>query len=66
MNESDTISLLRKKLGPDIGRDYAPELFNALDYLPLAITQVAACIQQRSLRMSVKHYLEVLCKSERD
>jgi tetratricopeptide (TPR) repeat protein len=66
MNESDAMSLLRKKLGPDSGRDNAPELLNALDYMPLAITQAAAYIQQRAPRMSVKQYLEVLRRSERD
>jgi tetratricopeptide (TPR) repeat protein len=66
MNESDAMSLLGKKLGPDISRDNAPELLNALDYMPLAITQAAAYIQQRAPRMSVKQYLEVFRKSERD
>jgi tetratricopeptide (TPR) repeat protein len=66
MNESDAMSLLGKKLGPDISRDNAPELLNALDYMPLAITQAAAYIQQRAPRMSVKQYLQVFRKSERD
>jgi tetratricopeptide (TPR) repeat protein len=66
MNENDAMSLLGKKLGPDIGRDNAPELLNALDYMPLAITQAAAYIQQRAPRMSIKQYLEVFRKSERD
>jgi tetratricopeptide (TPR) repeat protein len=66
MNESDAMSLLGKKLGPDIGRDNAPGLLNALDYMPLAITQAAAYIQQRAPRMSIKQYLEVFRKSERD
>jgi tetratricopeptide (TPR) repeat protein len=66
MNESDAMSLLGKKLGPDISGDNAPELLNALDYMPLAITQAAAYIQQRAPRMSVKQYLEVFRKSERD
>jgi tetratricopeptide (TPR) repeat protein len=66
MNEGDAMSLLGKKLGPDIGRENAPELLNALDYMPLAITQAAAYIQQRVPRMSVKQYLDVFRKSERD
>jgi tetratricopeptide (TPR) repeat protein len=66
MNEGDAMSLLGKKLGPDIGRENAPELLNALDYMPLAITQAAAYIQQRAPRMSVKQYLDVFRKSERD
>jgi tetratricopeptide (TPR) repeat protein len=66
MNEGDAMSLFEKKLSSDINRENASELLNALDYMPLAITQAVAYIQQRAPRMSVKRYLEDFRKSERD
>ena len=66
MNEADALALLEKKLGSDVSNGNASELLNVLDYMPLAITQAAAYIQQRAPRMSVKRYLEDFRKSEKD
>jgi hypothetical protein len=53
MNEGDALALLQKKLRFDADKYNAIELLQALDYMPLAITQAAAYIEQRAPRMAI-------------
>ncbi|KAF1818788.1 uncharacterized protein K489DRAFT_390952 [Dissoconium aciculare CBS 342.82] len=62
MNKEQATALLEKKLGR--GKDNRA-LAAALDYMPLAMTQAAAYIQQRGMRSSIAKYLEKLQKSDR-
>jgi tetratricopeptide (TPR) repeat protein len=70
MEEDDALILLQNKLslpadaGVDIER--ARELLQALDRMPLAITQAAAYIVQRRPRMSVTRYLDEICRDDRN
>ncbi|KAK4165213.1 kinesin light chain [Cladorrhinum sp. PSN259] len=62
----NALKLLEKKLGslPDI--DVATNLVQALDYIPLAISQAAAYIQARAPLSSPEKYLAEFRKSERN
>jgi hypothetical protein len=62
MNEQQAATLLEKKLGRQADNG---ALAAELDYMPLAMTQAAAYIQQRGARWSIKKYLEKLQKSDR-
>jgi tetratricopeptide (TPR) repeat protein len=64
MDPDNAIALLEKKLGSDISRDEALCLINALDSMPLALSQAAAFITQRAPRMSVSRYVEDINKSD--
>jgi tetratricopeptide (TPR) repeat protein len=69
MEEGDALALLQKKLlraDTDTDVEKARELVQALDRMPLAITQAAAYIVQRSPRTSVSRYLDDIRKSDRD
>lgn len=69
MEEGDALALLHKKLlhvGADTDVEKARELVQALDRMPLAITQAAAYIVQRSPRTSVARYLDDIRRSDRD
>ncbi|OSS43186.1 hypothetical protein B5807_12172, partial [Epicoccum nigrum] len=69
MEERDALALLQKKLlrvGADADAEKARELVQALDRMPLAITQAAAYIAQRSPRTSVARYLDDVRRSDRD
>ena len=48
MGEKVAVDLLHKKLYEDFDENDAKRLLHALDYMPLAITQAAAFINQRS------------------
>ncbi|KXX76355.1 Kinesin light chain [Madurella mycetomatis] len=65
MAQTDALTLLQKKLGslPDV--DVAAGLVQALDLVPLAISQAAAYIQARAPRSSPKKYLAEFQESER-
>jgi tetratricopeptide (TPR) repeat protein len=69
MDEGDALALLQKKLrlraDADIDAEKAKELVQALDRMPLAITQAAAYIVQRAPRMTIARYLDELHKSDR-
>ena len=65
MTQTDALSLLEKKLGVQPATDAATELVAELDWMPLAISQAAAYIQQMESRSSVQKYLEKFRKSER-
>jgi hypothetical protein len=65
MDEGDALALLQKKLSSDAD-EKAAELLQALDYMPLAITQAAAYIEQRAPRMTVSRYLDEVRRSDHD
>jgi len=65
LDEGDALALLRKKLSFD-ANEKAVELLQALDYMPLAITQAAAYIEQRSPRMTISRYLDEVRRSDHD
>src|SRR4051794_9695752 len=59
-------ALLHKKLQGDLCTDDTVELLQALDYMPLAITQAAANISQRVPRITISSYLDNLRRSDKD
>jgi tetratricopeptide (TPR) repeat protein len=63
MEQKDSLALLEKKLGADLVGESGAELVQALDFMPLAISQAAAYICSRP-RSSVEKYLKDLRKSE--
>ena len=66
MNKDDALALLQKKLGSIANGDEAAELIRALDFMPLALTQAAAFIQQKAPRMTISKYAEEVRRSDRD
>ena len=62
---ADALLLLEKKLGLLSDTDMANDLVQALDFVPLAISQAAAYIQARSPMSSVEKYLAEFRKGER-
>ncbi|KAJ0335220.1 hypothetical protein COL922a_009553 [Colletotrichum nupharicola] len=65
MGEDQALELLQKRLKGDIDEAAESELIQALNYIPLAVNQAAAYINQRSPRMSVASYLDEFRKSEK-
>ena len=65
MDEEHATQLLEKKLGQQQNGEYVAALARELDYIPLAITQAAAYIEQRGGRCSVQQYLERLQKNDK-
>jgi tetratricopeptide (TPR) repeat protein len=65
MTQTDALTLLEKKLGSLPDTDVATDLVQALDLVPLAISQAAAYIQARAPRTSPKKYLAEFRESER-
>lgn len=57
MTQADALTLLRNKSGSFSEADTAAALVDALDRVPLAISQAAAYIQGRAPRSSVEGYL---------
>jgi hypothetical protein len=66
MEQNDALALLWKKLRSDTNKDDAVELLHALDYMPLAITQAGAYIEQRAPRMTISRYLKALRGGDTD
>ncbi|OCK85886.1 hypothetical protein K432DRAFT_217425 [Lepidopterella palustris CBS 459.81] len=66
MDQARALALLRNKLGGGFEQDDAVALVEALDYMPLAITQAAAYISQRAPRATVPRYLHDLREADRD
>jgi tetratricopeptide (TPR) repeat protein len=66
MEEGDALALLQKKLGLRPDTERATELLQALDRMPLAITQAAAYIVQRAPRMTISRYLDKMRRSDHD
>ncbi len=64
MDWREGIALLEKKLHNRFEKDVALELLQALDYMPLAITQAAAYLNRLGARGSLLKYLELLQKSD--
>ncbi|KAB8067091.1 TPR-like protein [Aspergillus leporis] len=57
MESSEALELLQKKLGQSEEDQDSRKLVEALEFLPLAITQAASCIRNRIPRCSVRQYL---------
>ena len=66
MDEGLAIDLLQKKLQDNFAEDDAKKLVEALDYMPLAVSQAAAYIVQRAPHTSMSKYLQDLKKSDSD
>jgi tetratricopeptide (TPR) repeat protein len=66
MDQAHALALLRNKLEGSFEQDDAVALVEALDYMPLAITQAAAYISQRAPRATVSRYLQDLRNGDRD
>jgi tetratricopeptide (TPR) repeat protein len=66
MDQAHALALLRNKLEGSFEQDDAVALIEALDYMPLAITQAAAYISQRAPRATVSRYLQDLRNGDRD
>ncbi|KAI1041091.1 hypothetical protein LB505_005896 [Fusarium chuoi] len=64
MDEAQGLHLIRNKLTANFENDAAVKLLQALDYIPLAITQAAAYINRRAPRESVESYLEAFQESD--
>ena len=65
MEEKDAVSLLEKRLGQLPDRRVAADLVQALECVPLAISQAAAYIQERGQQTSISKYLADFRVSER-
>jgi tetratricopeptide (TPR) repeat protein len=65
MAQADALALLKIKLGSLLDTDVATDLVQALDLVPLAISQAAAYIQARAPRSSPEKYLAEFRESER-
>jgi hypothetical protein len=64
MNEEESLALLRAKIpAPHFGEDMKA-LVQALEYIPLAITQAGSYIANRSSRITVSRYLRLFRESE--
>lgn len=66
MDKDDGLNLLRNKLRFNGDEEIAVKLLQALDYMPLAITQAAAYIAQRAPRMTVTRYLDEIRRNDHD
>ncbi|KAG4272704.1 hypothetical protein FPRO04_10446 [Fusarium proliferatum] len=64
MDEAQGLHLIRNKLTANFENDAAVKLLQALDYIPLAITQAAAYINRRAPRESVESYLKAFQESD--
>ncbi|GKT66818.1 TPR domain protein [Colletotrichum tofieldiae] len=65
MDEHQAQQLLRSKLQEMYDEDVVPELLQALEYMPLAITQAATYILRRAPRMSPSTYLGEFRRNEK-
>jgi hypothetical protein len=66
MEEEHAMDLLRTKLQGEFNEDDAKNLVKILDYMPLAISQATAFINQRASHTSVPKYLQDLQKGDSD
>lgn len=60
MDKGHAVALLKKKLGHECQIQDVIDLAEALEYMPLAMTQAAAYIRQRTPRCSARLYLDLL------
>lgn len=58
MDKAGAQALLHKKLGEEVDKEGIADLAGALEFMPLALVQVAAHIRHRAPRCSVQQYLE--------
>ncbi|KAK3935041.1 hypothetical protein QBC46DRAFT_398461 [Diplogelasinospora grovesii] len=65
MARRDALTLLERKLGSLPDKDVAANLVQALDFVPLAISQAAAYIQARAPRSSAEKYVAEFRESAR-
>ena len=65
MIDIDARVLLQRKLDKTTNEQDLQELASLLEYMPLAIVQAAAYIQQKGARYSVRRYIEAFQKSEK-
>jgi tetratricopeptide (TPR) repeat protein len=66
MSEAEATTLLASKLVVTSPPDHLIELVEALGHMPLAISQAAAYISQRTPRETIKTYLERLKKGDEE
>lgn len=66
MGSDDALALLRTKLKVDFNQEAGVALMEALDHLPLALTQAAAYINQRAPRVTVSTYVTKLREGDTD
>lgn len=66
MDKGEALALLQKKLSFNASEHNAIELLEALDHMPLAITQAAAYIEQRAPRMTISRYLDEVRRNDHD
>ncbi|KAF2678563.1 hypothetical protein K458DRAFT_348288 [Lentithecium fluviatile CBS 122367] len=66
MDQPHALALLQNKLDGSFEQDDAAALVEALDYMPLAITQAAAYISKRAPRATVSRYLQDLRKGDQE
>ncbi|KAF2473618.1 TPR-like protein [Lindgomyces ingoldianus] len=66
MDQAHALALLRNKLEERFEQDDAAALVEALDYMPLAITQAAAYISRRAPRATMSRYLQDLRKGDQE
>ncbi|KAF5239010.1 hypothetical protein FANTH_10111 [Fusarium anthophilum] len=64
MDKAQGLHLITNKLTSEFEHGAAIKLLQALDYIPLAITQAAAYINRRSPRESAESYLEAFQESD--
>jgi hypothetical protein len=65
MINTDAIALLKKKLDGLTDDHDLEELASILEYMPLAIVQAAAYIQQKGSKYSVQQYIETFQRNEK-
>ncbi|CZR51282.1 related to kinesin light chain [Phialocephala subalpina] len=66
MDEAHAVALFERKLSTKSDREYIVELVAALEFMPLAVVQAAAYINQRTPRCSVRQYIEKFQKTDRN
>jgi hypothetical protein len=65
MDKDHALALLESKVGSQPDKDHSAVLVEALEYMPLAISQAGAYIRERAPRTSISKYLEEFRRSER-
>jgi NB-ARC domain len=65
MDEAHAVALFERKLSTQSDQKDTVELVEALEFMPLAIVQAAAYINQRAPRCSVREYIEKFQKMDR-
>jgi tetratricopeptide (TPR) repeat protein len=66
MSDTESLTLLTKKLVGSYDQEDAKQLVEKLDFMPLAITQAAAYINQNAPRATIPKYLALLAKGDSD